>query len=190
MRLTIDNLDGLPAVDYSGVLDRSQHGSQPAVVKRVLNAPSTFEATLCLEGSGLKAPVRRGRVVVTADNGTTLFTGYLATNPWPVRGRGERGTGVPAGNCARSAMSGCWTKPPVVWRRVRRLAPREARRWRRCGRARRLEIWRPGQFVTVPVTFGSPVLGAFAPAAARPSARRLARLRPRLTAPTARSTAP
>ncbi len=76
MRLTIDNLDGLGAVDYSGTV---LGGSLK--VARTLNEPSTLEATLCMEGTALLVPSRRGRVVVAADAGTVLFTGYLTTEP-------------------------------------------------------------------------------------------------------------
>ena len=77
MLLTIDNLDGLGAVDYSAAVD----DSAPLAVTRVLNAPSILKGILCLEGGKLPTPVRRGRVVVTSDSGTVLFTGYLTTEP-------------------------------------------------------------------------------------------------------------
>ncbi len=78
MKLTIDNLDGRGAVDYSGCLVRGLK------ITRTLNAPSTMEAMVCLEGSGpvgagLATPVRRGRAIVSSDAGTVLFTGYLTT---------------------------------------------------------------------------------------------------------------
>ena len=65
MKLTIDNLDGQGAVDYSGAVD----GSEPLVIERILNAPSMAKGLLCLEGSGLATPARRGRVVIAADAG-------------------------------------------------------------------------------------------------------------------------
>jgi hypothetical protein len=77
MMLTIDNLDGRGAVDYSAAIDRSQK----VEIIRVLNAPSTAKGMLCLVGSGLAVPVRRARIVMTADAGTLLFTGYLTTEP-------------------------------------------------------------------------------------------------------------
>ena len=77
MLLTIDNLDGLGAIDYSAAVD----DSAPLAVTRVLNAPSILKGVLCLEGSGLKVPVRRGRVIVASAAGTCLFTGYLTTEP-------------------------------------------------------------------------------------------------------------
>ncbi len=77
MKLTIDNLDGRGAVDYSATLDRSV----PLTLERTLNAPSLAKGRLCLQGSGLGAPVRRARVSVSSDSGLLLFTGYLATEP-------------------------------------------------------------------------------------------------------------
>ncbi len=77
MNLTLDNLDGLGAVDYTAALDRSR----PLTITRTLNAPSMAAGMLCLEGTTLATPVRRARVVLTSDAGTVLFTGYLATEP-------------------------------------------------------------------------------------------------------------
>ncbi len=80
MKLTIDNLDGLGAVDYSAALDRSA----PVQIARTLNAPSTARGLLTLAGSSLKNPTRRARIVLQADSGTLLFTGYLTTEPVPI----------------------------------------------------------------------------------------------------------
>ena len=77
MRITIDNEDGLGAVDYSDAV--AEEG--PLTIQRTLNAPSRCTAELILGTKGLANPVRRGRVVVTSDNGDLLFTGYLATEP-------------------------------------------------------------------------------------------------------------
>ncbi|WP_263382788.1 hypothetical protein [Granulicella arctica] len=73
MILTIDNLDGLGAIDYSACLEVST----PLTIGRTLNAPSRCGGMLLL--NGLAMPVRRGRVMVIAENGTILFTGYIAT---------------------------------------------------------------------------------------------------------------
>ncbi len=80
MRLTIDNLDGLGAVDYSAAVD----GSEALAIERALNAPSLAKGLLCLKGTNLAVPVRRGRVTLTSAAGIVLFTGYLATEPVPV----------------------------------------------------------------------------------------------------------
>ncbi len=79
MKLTIDNLDGLGAVEYSAEV--SAEG--PVRIERVLNAPSKCSFSLSLEGTGLAVPSRRGRVVVTGDGGNLLFTGYLVSEPDP-----------------------------------------------------------------------------------------------------------
>ncbi len=77
MRITIDNLDGLGAVDYTG----SVAAEGPITVQRALNKPSLCTAEVVLGAGGLAVPVRRGRVTVTTADATVLFTGYLATEP-------------------------------------------------------------------------------------------------------------
>jgi hypothetical protein len=80
MQLTIDNLDGLGPVDYTAAIDCAE----PFEILRTLNAPSVLKGMLCLEGTALAVPARRGRVVVQSDAATTLFTGYLTVEPAPV----------------------------------------------------------------------------------------------------------
>ncbi len=77
MRVTIDNLDGLGAVDYTGAV--AVEG--PITVQRGLNIPSRCTFDLLVDVGGLVLPVRRARVVVTAEDAeaTVLFTGYIAT---------------------------------------------------------------------------------------------------------------
>ena len=77
MLLTIDNLDGLGALDYSAAVD----ASAPLEITRMLNAPSILKAVLCLEASGLATPVRRGRVAASSDAGTLLFSGSTKQPP-------------------------------------------------------------------------------------------------------------
>jgi hypothetical protein len=77
VRITIDNLDGAGVRDYSA----SVSTEAPLTIERTLNAPSRCAGVLDVSASDLPAPVRRARVVVTSDNGTVLFTGYLATEP-------------------------------------------------------------------------------------------------------------
>jgi len=72
MILTIDNLDGAGAVDYSGAIS----ADVPLKITRTLNAPSILSGVL--ELGALPVPVRRRRVVATAANGVVLFSGYLA----------------------------------------------------------------------------------------------------------------
>jgi hypothetical protein len=77
VKITIDNLDGLGAVDYTGAVAPEA----PITLQRALNQPSRCTAEIVLGAEGLAVPVRRGRVVVTAQDATVLFTGYLATEP-------------------------------------------------------------------------------------------------------------
>jgi hypothetical protein len=109
LKLTIDNLDGLGAVDYSSCLC----ADPPLTIERVLNTPTrcsgALDASSALNpGSDapLLNPVRRARVVVSADSGAILFTGYLATEPVPVYvGVGLAG---PVYRLAISAISDEW----------------------------------------------------------------------------------
>ncbi|MDW5265701.1 MULTISPECIES: hypothetical protein [Acidobacteriaceae] len=77
MKITIDNLDSAGAVDYSNAVS----ADGPLKIERVLNAPSLCSGLLDISASTLPVPARRGRVVVTSDAGTVLFTGYVATEP-------------------------------------------------------------------------------------------------------------
>jgi len=77
VKITIDNLDGVGAVDYSGAVS----ADSPLKIERALNAPSRAGGMLDLSGGALRAPARRGRVVMTSDGGAVLFTGYVATEP-------------------------------------------------------------------------------------------------------------
>ena len=104
MRLTFDNLDGNGAVDYSGCI--CADGALSVKIERVLNAPSRCSGVLAVGDAGLPVPVRRARVVVTADSGTVLFTGYVATEPQQVyAGVGTKGTVY---RTAFSAVSDEW----------------------------------------------------------------------------------
>jgi len=77
VKLTIDNLDGAGAVDYSSAIS----AAAALKITRVLNAPSRCTGMLQVADAGLAVPVRHGRIAITADNGVTLFTGYVATEP-------------------------------------------------------------------------------------------------------------
>jgi hypothetical protein len=77
VRITIDNLDGLGAIDYTEAVA----AEGPITVQRALNEPSRCTAEIVLGVGGLSVPARRGKVTVTAANATLLFTGYLATEP-------------------------------------------------------------------------------------------------------------
>jgi hypothetical protein len=89
MRVTIDNLDGAGAVEYSAALC----ADKPLKIARTLNAPSVCSGLLDVSDAALAVPARRGRVVVTAASGTVLFTGYVATEPEAVyAGNGFKGS--------------------------------------------------------------------------------------------------
>ena len=77
MRITIDNLDGVGPRDYTAAV--APEG--PITLQRTLNAPTRCTTELVVGVEGLPLPARLGRVVVDAEDGTTLFTGYLATEP-------------------------------------------------------------------------------------------------------------
>lgn len=77
MKITIDNLDGAGAVDYSHAVA----ADGPLKIERTLNAPSVCSGMLDISATTLAVPARRGRVVVASDAGTVLFTGYVATEP-------------------------------------------------------------------------------------------------------------
>jgi hypothetical protein len=102
VKITIDNLDGAGVLDYSSALC----ADGPPKVARSLNAPSMCSGMLDVSDAALAVPARRGRVVVTASNGTVLFTGYIATEPEPVyAGVGLKG---PVYRYAFSAVSDEW----------------------------------------------------------------------------------
>jgi hypothetical protein len=96
VKVTIDNLDGTGAVDYSAALCVDG----PLKIERALNAPSICSGMLDVSDASLTVPVRRGRMVVTAASGTVLFTGYIATEPEAV----YAGTGL-MGSVYRYAFS-------------------------------------------------------------------------------------
>ncbi len=89
MRITIDNLDGLGAVDYTGAVA----AEGPVTVQRALNVVTRCTAEIVLGVGGPAVPARRGRVTVTTQSGALLFTGYLATEPVRVYA-GETSTGA------------------------------------------------------------------------------------------------
>ena len=81
MKLTIDNLDGLGPRDYTYAVSANAKGGSSLTVQRGLNVPSRCTVEIVLGAEGLAVPVRRARVAVSSESGTTLFTGYIATEP-------------------------------------------------------------------------------------------------------------
>jgi hypothetical protein len=75
VKVTIDNLDGNGALDYTPSLS----GAEPLTIERKLNKPSS--CTLSLAPGSLAVPASGARVAVNADNGTVLFTGYSIAAP-------------------------------------------------------------------------------------------------------------
>ena len=93
MKLTIDNLDGNGAVDYSqAIVSREKF-----IVERQLNEPSLCSFTVAPSGANLATPVRHGRVIVSDDNAVVLFTGYVGTEPaLSLVGEGDAGAALQA----------------------------------------------------------------------------------------------
>jgi hypothetical protein len=83
MQLTIDNLTGAGALDYSSAVCLSGSDVPQLIVERKLNAPSTLRVTLALTGSRLPVPARQARVRVVSAAQAVLFTGYVVTEPQP-----------------------------------------------------------------------------------------------------------
>jgi len=77
VKVTIDNLDGKGAVDYSQCVV----ATEKFIIRRQLNEPSLCSLKVAPSVASLTMPVRNGRLIVSDDNGTILFTGYLPTEP-------------------------------------------------------------------------------------------------------------
>jgi hypothetical protein len=84
MKVTIDNQDGKGPVDYSPALCADQANEKAVVIKRALNQPSLAFLHLDCVSCGLEVPATNAFVVITADDGTFLFTGYLPSAVEPV----------------------------------------------------------------------------------------------------------
>src|ERR1700686_1857257 len=77
MKLTIDNLDGVGARDYTAHVDNA---TSPALVRK-LNQPTEFKFGLTPGQESFVVPIIGGRVVLSLNNGNDLFTGYVAKVP-------------------------------------------------------------------------------------------------------------
>src|SRR5271165_5471145 len=74
MKITIQGLD------YTVALD----AVRPVTIERKLNEPSICQLWLSLPANGSMAtPVRNQSLLVTGDDGTAYFTGYIAVSPLP-----------------------------------------------------------------------------------------------------------
>ncbi len=66
--------------DYTKALD----AAHPVTIERTLNAPSVCQLWLSLPSDGsLSKPLRNQSLIVTGDDGTYYFTGYIAISPLP-----------------------------------------------------------------------------------------------------------
>ena len=91
MKLTIDNLLGAGAVDYTSALD----GTVAPQVARKINQPAELKCSLLAGATGFAVPVAGARVILTKANGNFVFTGYLTQAPQcEYLGLGEAGACV------------------------------------------------------------------------------------------------
>lgn len=88
MKLTIDNLQGLGAADYTAALDTTVAPQ----IERKLNRPTGLRLSLMANSAGFVMPVSGARIMLAKGNGDLLFTGYLTQTPQAeYLGWGERG---------------------------------------------------------------------------------------------------
>jgi hypothetical protein len=88
MKLTIDNLQGAGAMDYTAALD----GTVAPRVARKINQPSELQCSLVGSSPGFVVPAAGARVILVKANGSFLFTGYLTQAPtYEYLGWGEQG---------------------------------------------------------------------------------------------------
>jgi len=88
MKLTIDNLQGAGALDYTTALD----GTVAPQVERKLNAPAELRVGLVAGSAGFVVPTKGARVTLTKADESFLFTGYLTQAPhFEYLGWGESG---------------------------------------------------------------------------------------------------
>ncbi len=84
MKVTIDNLDGNGPIDYSPALCADQATENAVVITRSLNEPTLARLQMDCVSHNLPVPAIGGLVVISADNGTFLFSGYLPAAAEPV----------------------------------------------------------------------------------------------------------
>jgi hypothetical protein len=88
MKLTIDNLDGQGARDYTGMLDSAR---KPRILRK-LNRPSEMHLSLISDSADFVVPSAGARVMMGRANGSDVFTGYVVSKPkHEYLGFGERG---------------------------------------------------------------------------------------------------
>ena len=92
MKLFIDNLDGSGSKDYAGFVDTNNS----LRVVRKLNQPAELKVGLVSSAASFVVPVSGARVILSRDDGTDLFSGYVTTGPayeylgWNDRGQQYR----------------------------------------------------------------------------------------------------
>ncbi len=88
MKVTIDNLAGLGAVDYTATMD----ATVAPRVERKINQPAKFTCSLLSGSAGFVVPASGARVLLTKANGDFVFSGYLTRAPeCEYLGWGEQG---------------------------------------------------------------------------------------------------
>lgn len=84
MQVTIDNQDEKGPIDYSQAVCAGAPNENAVRIQRNLNEPTVARLQLDCASHGLTAPVRNAWIVICADNGTVLFTGYSSADAEPV----------------------------------------------------------------------------------------------------------
>ena len=88
MKLTIDNLDGQGARDYTASLDSE---NAPKILRR-LNRPAQMRFGLVTGEANFVVPPAGARVILRRNSGADLFAGYVSGSPtYHYLGWGERG---------------------------------------------------------------------------------------------------
>ncbi len=88
MKLTIDNLQGQGAQDYTGAVD----WTKPPKVQRKGNQPAELQFSLVANSPGFVIPIVGARVALGKTNGSDVFTGYVVAVPeYEYLGWGEQG---------------------------------------------------------------------------------------------------
>lgn len=106
MKVTIDNQDGKGPIDYSAAVCADAAAAAAVTIQRSLNEPTVARLQLDPMSHGLATPAVDGLVVILADDGTYLFTGYLPSAAEPVFA-GYSSTG-PQYRYAVNALSEDW----------------------------------------------------------------------------------
>lgn len=84
MKVTIDNQDGKGPIDYSPAICADGAAEKALVITRSLNEPTLARLQMDCANHGLPTPAVNAWVVIVADNGTYLFTGYVPSAPEPL----------------------------------------------------------------------------------------------------------